>query len=279
MYVSGKPAALNNAKKDARMYAFIYSTPQQLKGEDGHDYVTVRADENGKYYFKAMIPAGLTGKHTILLMDADGSQLASGEVTVSAAHVADVDTQSDNMPASKKPAEKKPAESKPAPKKPAEKKPESKPAEKKLEHTGQSHSDSVHKSHSDNRSFTKKGKNASGSVHASAESKSDATEGDENHESTHAATANKSDSIQSETNGATDNNSANNSAGADAGNSSKEQTAERTTAKELTSKLAATGSGVVAAVVTFLVLMVSGAITFTTRRHGVHAGSNAAVRK
>lgn len=274
VYVSGKPAALNNAKKDARMYAFIYSTPQQLKGEDGHDYVTVRADENGKYYFKAMIPAGLTGKHTILLMDADGSQLASGEVTVSAAHVADADTQSDNMPASKNPAE-----SKPAPKKPAEKKPESKPAEKKLEHTGQSHSDRVHNSHSANRSFTKKGKDASGSVHASAESKSDATEGGENHESANAATANKSDSVQSESNGATDNNSANNSAGADGGNSSKEQTAERATAKELTSKLAATGSGVVAAVVTFLVLMVSGAITFTTRRHGVHAGSNAAVRK
>ncbi|MEX5286370.1 hypothetical protein QCO44_12200, partial [Selenomonas sputigena] len=60
---------------------------------------------------------------------------------------------------------------------------------------------------------------------------------------------------------------------------SKEQTAERATAKELTSKLAVTGSGVVAAVVTFLVLVVSGAITFTTRRHGVHAGSNAVVRK
>ncbi|EPI41463.1 hypothetical protein HMPREF1584_01058, partial [Gardnerella vaginalis JCP8481A] len=107
VYVSGKPAALKNAKKDARMYAFIYSTPQQLNGEDGHEYVTVRADENGKYYFKAMIPAGLTGKHTILLMDAGGSQLASGEVTVFAAHVADADTQSDNMPAPKKPAPKK----------------------------------------------------------------------------------------------------------------------------------------------------------------------------
>ena len=133
--------------------------------------------------------------------------------------------------------------------------------------------------HAANRSFTKKGKNASGSVHASAESKSDATESGENHESAHVATANKSDSIQSETNGATDNNSANNSAGAAGGTSSKEQTAERATAKELTSKLAVTGSGVVAAVMTFLVLMVSGAITFTARNRRVHAGSNAAVRK
>ena len=70
-------------KKDGVVYAYayIYSTPRLLKSANGSKYVTVRM-VNGVPQFDAMFPAGYSGKHTVVLVDEQGKQLAWTEITV-----------------------------------------------------------------------------------------------------------------------------------------------------------------------------------------------------
>lgn len=62
-------------------YAYIYSSPRLLKGADGSKFVTVRM-VNGKPQFDAQFPAGYTGKHTVVLVDEKGNQVAWTDITV-----------------------------------------------------------------------------------------------------------------------------------------------------------------------------------------------------
>ena len=72
----------------AKAYAFIYSTPKALKDSDGNSFITVRGSADNAQ-FSVDIPDGYSGKHTIVLVNEKGEQLAWNEVTVSANPVAD----------------------------------------------------------------------------------------------------------------------------------------------------------------------------------------------
>lgn len=72
----------------AKAYAFIYSTPRALKDSDGNSFITVRGSADNAQ-FSVDIPDGYSGKHTIVLVNEKGEQLAWNEVTVSANPVAD----------------------------------------------------------------------------------------------------------------------------------------------------------------------------------------------
>lgn len=90
-YVDGLKAAARG-KADASSlfwYAYIYSSPQRLSGPDGAPYVTVRKASDGRYYFDAIVPAGLkAGSHTVSLTDANGHCQGWTPVTVTAASTA-----------------------------------------------------------------------------------------------------------------------------------------------------------------------------------------------
>lgn len=75
------------AKADANSlfwYAYIYSEPQALTGPDGAPFVRVQKEAStGKYYFDAVIPAGLpAGEHKISVQDENGTVQAWTPVTV-----------------------------------------------------------------------------------------------------------------------------------------------------------------------------------------------------
>lgn len=77
--------SFNNELKQkgyVRAYAFMYSTPKLLRGADGSDYVTVKAGANGVISFDAKFPDGYSGKHTVVLVDQEGNQLAWTNITV-----------------------------------------------------------------------------------------------------------------------------------------------------------------------------------------------------
>ena len=69
-------------KGSVRAYAFIYSTPKLLRGVDGSDFVTVKLGADGVPYFDAQFPADYSGKHTVVLVDEHGNQLAWTDITV-----------------------------------------------------------------------------------------------------------------------------------------------------------------------------------------------------
>lgn len=71
-----------HSEGSVRAYAFMYSTPKLLRGVDGSDYVTVKLGADGVPYFDAQFPAGYSGKHTVVLVDEDGNQLAWTDITV-----------------------------------------------------------------------------------------------------------------------------------------------------------------------------------------------------
>lgn len=77
-------AFLNRLHREgsAKAYAFMYSTPKLLRSVDGSDYVTVKLGADGVPYFDAQFPAGYSGKHTVVLVDEDGNQLAWTDITV-----------------------------------------------------------------------------------------------------------------------------------------------------------------------------------------------------
>lgn len=69
-------------KGSVKAYAFIYSTPKLLRSVSGSDYVTVKLGADGVASFDAQFPAGYSGKHTVVLVDEKGNQLAWTNITV-----------------------------------------------------------------------------------------------------------------------------------------------------------------------------------------------------
>lgn len=65
-----------------KAYAFIYSSPKLLRSVDGSDYVTVKLGSDGVASFDAKFPDGYSGKHTVVLVDEKGNQLAWTNITV-----------------------------------------------------------------------------------------------------------------------------------------------------------------------------------------------------
>ncbi|WP_261980311.1 hypothetical protein [Bifidobacterium bifidum] len=74
-------------------YAYIYSEPQALTSPDGAPFVRVQKEKStGKYYFDAVIPAGLPdGEHKISVQDENGTVQAWTPVTVGDAPAQTVD--------------------------------------------------------------------------------------------------------------------------------------------------------------------------------------------
>ena len=62
-------------------YAYIYSNPRLLKSTDGSKYVTVRMVD-GKPEFNALFPSDYSGKHTVVLVDETGKQIAWTNIVV-----------------------------------------------------------------------------------------------------------------------------------------------------------------------------------------------------
>lgn len=100
----GKTARVyvNNLKAEAKgkadanslfWYAYIYSEPQALTSPDGAPFVRVQKEAStGKYYFDAVIPAGLPdGEHKISVQDENGTVQAWTPVTVGDAPAQTVD--------------------------------------------------------------------------------------------------------------------------------------------------------------------------------------------
>lgn len=79
----------------AKAYAFIYSTPKLLRSVDGSDFVTVKLGADGVPYFDAQFPAGYSGKHTVVLVDEQGNQLAWTDITVANNATSQGDVKSD----------------------------------------------------------------------------------------------------------------------------------------------------------------------------------------
>lgn len=67
--------------KVAYAYAYIYSSPELLKGEGNTNYVKVTLDGK-KVKFNAMIPGNYSGIHTIVLLNSKGQQIAWTNVYV-----------------------------------------------------------------------------------------------------------------------------------------------------------------------------------------------------
>ena len=86
-YVDGlKKAARGKADANSLFWsAYIYSSPQRLSGPDGAPYVMVKKASDGRYYFDAIVPAGLkVGSHTVSLVDGQGACQGWTPVTVAA---------------------------------------------------------------------------------------------------------------------------------------------------------------------------------------------------
>lgn len=69
-------------EKTVKAYAYIYSNPRLLNGQDGTEYVTVHFSADGKPSFDAVIPKEYVGNHTIVLIDEQGNQVAWTNVLV-----------------------------------------------------------------------------------------------------------------------------------------------------------------------------------------------------
>ena len=69
-------------EKTVKAYAYIYSNPRLLNGQDGTEYVTVHFSADGKPSFNAVIPQEYSGNHTIVLIDEQGNQVAWTNVLV-----------------------------------------------------------------------------------------------------------------------------------------------------------------------------------------------------
>lgn len=71
-----------HSEGSVKAYVFMYSTPKLLRSVDGSDYVTVKLGADGVPYFDAQFPSGYSGKHTVVLVDEQGNQLAWTDITV-----------------------------------------------------------------------------------------------------------------------------------------------------------------------------------------------------
>ena len=226
-------------KRVAYAYAYIYSSPVQLHGMDGNketNYVKVTLDNNGVPGFDAKIPAGYSGKHSILLVDAQGNQIAWTDVWVVSADATAFDEAA---------------------------------AEDKLTYE-QNHGDAAAGDAAD--SGVGSASESSESSEAASTGNNSAgigtgyallndfvyTDGVHNNK------LNKR-GVEKANNDAASAASASSSSAAD-------YKVKRNHAKSLTSKLAVTGSGIITAVATFAALMAGGMMTFMVRcRHHVRA--------
>ena len=215
--------------KVAYAYAYMYSSPVLLKGVDGSKYVKVTLDKNGQPQFNVVIPAGYFGKHTIVLLNDKGEQLAWANVWVVPENatafdetVAEINLKYSEL------------------------------------HSGTGFGNGLGTGFGNGLgagsgfgTFTgttyvgTDGNAASGSGSAGAASGDAAANGNASAANGNAAAKQKA--------------------------AEKEQAAAKSAAKKMTSDLAMTGSSVIGMVVTFMVLLASGAVTFKTRRRHVHA--------
>ncbi len=224
----------------AYAYAYIYSSPVQLRGMDGNketNYVKVTLDNNGVPSFDAKIPAGYSGKHSILLVDTEGNQIAWTDVWVVSADATAFDEAA---------------------------------AEDKLTYE-QNHGDAT----ADFGAGAAAGASESSeSSEAASDGNNSAGIG------TGYALLNDfvyTDGVHNNKLNKRGVEKANNSAASASGSSASGSSAanykvKRDRAKALTSELAVTGSGVITAVATFAALITGGMMTFTVRRrHHVRA--------
>ena len=214
--------------KVAYAYAYMYSSPVLLKGADGSKYVKVTLDKNGQPQFNVVIPAGYFGKHTIVLLNDKGEQLAWANVWVVPENatafdetVAEINLKYSEL------------------------------------HSGTGFGNGLGTGFGNGLgagsgfgTFTgttyvgTDGNASSGSANAGAASGDAAANGNASAANANAAAKQKA--------------------------AEKEQAAAKSAAKKMTSDLAMTGSSVIGMVVTFMVLLASGAVTFKTRRHHAH---------
>lgn len=224
----------------AYAYAYIYSSPVQLRGMDGNketNYVKVTLDNNGVPSFDAKIPAGYSGKHSILLVDTEGNQIAWTDVWVVSADATAFDEAA---------------------------------AEDKLTYE-QNHGDAT----ADFGAGAAAGASESSeSSEAASDGNNSAGIG------TGYALLNDfvyTDGVHNNKLNKRGVEKANNSAASASGSSASGSSAanykvKRDRAKALTSELAVTGSGVITAIATFAALITGGMMTFTVRRrHHVRA--------
>ncbi|RFT33832.1 hypothetical protein CG400_04935, partial [Bifidobacteriaceae bacterium NR017] len=204
-------------------------SPVLLKGADGSKYVKVTLDKNGQPQFNVVIPAGYFGKHTIVLLNDKGEQLAWANVWVVPENatafdetVAEINLKYSEL------------------------------------HSGTGFGNGLGTGFGNGLgagsgfgTFTgttyvgTDGNASSGSANAGAASGDAAANGNASAANANAAAKQKA--------------------------AEKEQAAAKSAAKKMTSDLAMTGSSVIGMVVTFMVLLASGAVTFKTRRHHAHA--------
>lgn len=193
--------------KVAYAYAYMYSSPVLLKGADGSKYVKVILDKNGQPQFNVVIPAGYFGKHTIVLLNDKGEQLAWANVWVVPENATAFDETA---------------------------------AEINLKyselHSGTGFDNGLG-ADSGFGTFT-------GTTYVGTDGNASSGSGNAGAASGNAAAKQKA--------------------------AEKEQADAKSAAKKMTSDLAMTGSSVIGMVVTFMVLLASGAVTFKTRRHHTH---------
>ncbi len=225
-------------KRVAYAYAYIYSSPVQLHGMDDNketNYVKVTLDNNGVPSFDAKIPAGYSGKHSILLVDAQGNQIAWTDVWVVSADATAFDEAA---------------------------------AEDKLTYE-QNHGSAA------DSGVGSASESSESSEAASAGNNSAGNNSDGNNSAgigTGYALLNDfvyTDGVHNNKLNKRGVEKANNDAASAASASSSSATdykVKRNRAKSLTSKLAVTGSGIITAVATFAALMAGGMMTFTVRR-------------
>ena len=236
-------------KRVAYAYAYIYSSPVQLHGIDDNketNYVKVTLDNNGVPSFDAKIPAGYSGKHSILLVDAQGNQIAWTDVWVVSADATAFDEAA---------------------------------AEDKLTYE-QNHGDAAAGDAADS-GVGSASESSESSEAASAGNNSAGNNSDGNNSAgigTGYALLNDfvyTDGVHNNKLNKRGVEKANNDAASAASASSSsaaDYKVKRNRAKSLTSKLAVTGSGIITAVATFAALMAGGMMTFTVRRrHHVRA--------
>ena len=237
-------------KRVAYAYAYIYSSPVQLHGIDDNketNYVKVTLDNNGVPSFDAKIPAGYSGKHSILLVDAQGNQIAWTDVWVVSADATAFDEAA---------------------------------AEDKLTYE-QNHGDAAAGAAADDAAVGSASESSESSEAASAGNNSAGNNSDGNNSAgigTGYALLNDfvyTDGVHNNKLNKRGVEKANNDAASAASVSSSsaaDYKVKRNRAKSLTSKLAVTGSGIITAVATFAALMAGGMMTFMVRRrHHVRA--------
>ena len=85
VYLNALPQNIRNSVdsgEQVRMYAFIYSTPKALRGENGSAYSLIHKDGK-RYYINAFIPAGYSGVHSIAVYDQNGTLQGWKATTIS----------------------------------------------------------------------------------------------------------------------------------------------------------------------------------------------------